>query len=649
MAGTSTAVPRAAMTMGPKAVTVMLSLSCSYLIFHAYSVERTDGSDRYTIKFHHGGDFNSISDNLQYVGGKIAYIDNLDPDEISVIEIHEMLKQIYVQPYIAAYYLKPNKQMKDGIQILLDDQDAYNMCTCNLQDSRIALVYVDHCGGVLDEAEEVLVLSSSQTEQGVDNTQHHESVDRVHGVGANARESVNGVHGVGANADASVDEVHGVGANADASVDRVHGVWSNAHESRANVDASVDGVHGVGANANESVNGLARGVGAIGVKNVEEDSDSGSDFHDAEITIDDEIDDAMFNENIDTFVESSELGGVSKENDPTEDCSDETEDCESDELRSLNGSEEDNWPSNYEVFDNSALDFIDAKHIKDPNFNVGTIFSSKSEFKEAVHMHGVKYGKVICFGKSEEKKIKAVCKECPWFVYASVRQNDTTWQIKSVQKEHTCGRSFDLHYVNSSWLAKKYVDKFMANPKWSHSSFSETVQTYYVVGVSKWQAYRARRKAISVIEGSIKEQYARLWDYKVELEITNPNSTVEIQVIQSQPCFKNTYFLSTGVHVRVPENRSQPVKVGGVNVDTVPFSQGTRKFVSLSTLQAATHKSDRLKRCAELKTAANEKFGRKNQAEVESAAVDKAVVAKKKAANGKAAATEKAANRKAAR
>ncbi|KAK3028593.1 hypothetical protein RJ639_038383 [Escallonia herrerae] len=479
--------------------------------------------------------------------------------------------------------------MKDVIQILLDDQDAYNMCTCNLQDSRIALVYVDHYGGVLDEVEEVLALPSSQTEQGVDNTQHHESVDGVHGVGANAHESVNEVYGVGANADASVDGVHGVGANADAYVDGVLGVGSNAHESvdgvhgvGANVDASVDGVHGVGANAHESVNGL-HGVGAnadasvdgvhgsgdrvaIGVENVEEDSDSGSNFHDTEITTDDEIDDAMLNENIDTSVESSELR------------------------------DEDNGPSNYEVFNNFALDFTNAKHIEDPDFNVGAIFSSKSEFKEAVHMHGVKYGKVICFRRSEEKKIKVVCKECPWFVYASIRQNDTTWKIKFVQKEHTCGRSFDLHYVNSSWLAKKYVDKFMANPKWSHSSISDTVQTDYVAAA----AAQGTSQTVNIEPSRVQRR--------------------KLPVIQSQPCFKNTYFLSTGVHVRVPENQSQPVK-----------------------------KSDRLRRCAELKNAAKEKFGRKNQAEVESVAVDKAVAAKEKAAKGKAAATEKDVKGKAAR
>ncbi|KAK2967836.1 hypothetical protein RJ640_001778 [Escallonia rubra] len=77
---------------------------------------------------------------------------------------------------------------------------------------------------------------------------------------------------------------------------------------------------------------------------------------------------------------------------------------------------------------------------------------------------------------------------------------------------------------------------------------------------------------------------------------------------------------SKNLHVRVLENQSQPVKVGAVNVDTVPFSQGIRKYV-LSALQAATQKSDRLRRCAELMAAAMYKFGsRRAQTEMHNAA-----------------------------
>ncbi|KAK3023069.1 hypothetical protein RJ639_043084, partial [Escallonia herrerae] len=132
----------------------------------------------------------------------------------------------------------------DGIQILLDDLDAYNICTCNILESRIALVYVDHCGGILDEAEEVLALLSSQEGQGVDNNQHYDGV--------------NGVE-VGDESEGCME----LGV-----------IYSWANRDRL----------------------------YIGVDNVEDGSDSGSDFHNIDYSSDDENDDAMYKENNDPSV-----------------------------------------------------------------------------------------------------------------------------------------------------------------------------------------------------------------------------------------------------------------------------------------------------------------------------------------------------------
>lgn len=37
-----------------------------------------------------------------------------------------------------------------------------------------------------------------------------------------------------------------------------------------------------------------------------------------------------------------------------------------------------------------------------------------------------------------------------------------------------------------------------------------------------------KKKCLSIINGSHEEQYAKLWDYKVELMKRNPRSTIEI-------------------------------------------------------------------------------------------------------------------------
>ncbi|KAI5314067.1 hypothetical protein L3X38_043243 [Prunus dulcis] len=63
----------------------------------------------------------------------------------------------------------------------------------------------------------------------------------------------------------------------------------------------------------------------------------------------------------------------------------------------------------------------------------------------------------------------------------------------------------------------EFVDKFLAS------------MIMYKVGISRMKAYRAKAEAIRMIEGSVAEQYAMLWDYCHELEDKNPGSTTKMQ------------------------------------------------------------------------------------------------------------------------
>ncbi|KAL7168830.1 hypothetical protein ACSBR2_033958 [Camellia fascicularis] len=47
-----------------------------------------------------------------------------------------------------------------------------------------------------------------------------------------------------------------------------------------------------------------------------------------------------------------------------------------------------------------------------------------------------------------------------------------------------------------------------------------------MVDISKSQVYRAKRKAKETIEGNLRKQYARLWDYCETVKQHNPNSLV---------------------------------------------------------------------------------------------------------------------------
>jgi HJR/Mrr/RecB family endonuclease len=53
--------------------------------------------------------------------------------------------------------------------------------------------------------------------------------------------------------------------------------------------------------------------------------------------------------------------------------------------------------------------------------------------------------------------------------------------------------------------------------------------------VSKKMAYRAKREALLVIEGRIREQFARVIDYGMELTRVDPSTTVDIKCDYNNP------------------------------------------------------------------------------------------------------------------
>ena len=116
-------------------------------------------------------------------------------------------------------------------------------------------------------------------------------------------------------------------------------------------------------------------------------------------------------------------------------------------------------------------------------------------------------------------------------VFASNICNSISVTIKTINSEHTCGRDFEkIKYVNSAWLAEKYVSKFEADPKWKRASFNKDVRDDMGLDASIWQYYRAKKRALEKIQGSTQEQYSRLWDYYETLKDCCPGTTVKLKL-----------------------------------------------------------------------------------------------------------------------
>ena len=117
--------------------------------------------------------------------------------------------------------------------------------------------------------------------------------------------------------------------------------------------------------------------------------------------------------------------------------------------------------------------------MKDPNFRVGMTFSNCNAFRAAFRVHVVKHRRVVKFDKNDKDKIKASCKfeDCKWMVYASwLNTNHKTFKVKTLHNEHTCAITFPNKALNTSGLAKKYLNQWRANQKWSFVGFEQQLR-----------------------------------------------------------------------------------------------------------------------------------------------------------------------------
>ncbi|KAI3807161.1 hypothetical protein L1987_23085 [Smallanthus sonchifolius] len=81
-------------------------------------------------------------------------------------------------------------------------------------------------------------------------------------------------------------------------------------------------------------------------------------------------------------------------------------------------------------------------------------------------------------------------------------------------------------YSEDSWL----VNQVETNPQIPIKAVQQEYLRKLQLSVSMMKAFRAKAKAAKQVQGDYKEQYSRLRDYILELQSTNPETTVKIHV-----------------------------------------------------------------------------------------------------------------------
>ncbi|KAI3450238.1 hypothetical protein Pfo_006903 [Paulownia fortunei] len=153
----------------------------------------------------------------------------------------------------------------------------------------------------------------------------------------------------------------------------------------------------------------------------------------------------------------------------------------------------------------------------DPTFELGIIFSNKSEFKVAVHLYIIKNKMNIKITKNDKIRVHAKCadNECGWKIHTPKLKNESTFQIRE--------------YFQVTNLCGKYVQKFKSDPKRNVKGFRVDVMGDIRCNITHYQVYKAKRLALEMLEGNSAKQYSLLWDYANEIKRTNPSSTIIIE------------------------------------------------------------------------------------------------------------------------
>nr|KAJ0219497.1 hypothetical protein LSAT_V11C300137670 [Lactuca sativa] len=165
------------------------------------------------------------------------------------------------------------------------------------------------------------------------------------------------------------------------------------------------------------------------------------------------------------------------------------------------------------------------------------------ELKEKIQLHALETRRNIFFKKNDKTRLRALCKGtvafnegdvgeptlCPWVIQGSRSNKDGSWMIKTYNHEHRCLHTRKVRSATAKFIGKQIMDQVELNPTICVKSLKEKLQKEYQVGFSIHHIFRAKSNAKKKVQGDYKKQYEVLRDYILELQSTNPDTTVKLE------------------------------------------------------------------------------------------------------------------------
>ncbi|XP_042477163.1 uncharacterized protein LOC122058594 [Macadamia integrifolia] len=114
--------------------------------------------------------------------------------------------------------------------------------------------------------------------------------------------------------------------------------------------------------------------------------------------------------------------------------------------------------------------------------------------------------------------------------------------IKSMCKEHSCGRDDENKNVTSTWIVKHLASQLKAVPDMKTDAMQAYFMDNFCIKVPYQTCYRAKKKAIENNEGSHSKTYAKLLAYGDLIMEKNPGSVFKLQFYERSVMFDPPVF-----------------------------------------------------------------------------------------------------------
>jgi len=158
---------------------------------------------------------------------------------------------------------------------------------------------------------------------------------------------------------------------------------------------------------------------------------------------------------------------------------------------------------------------------------LGTYFTYKEAFKDAIRTYAVHSGRNLKLVKNDNSRVRVR--------YIGAQEqcelpSTSCWQLRKLNDVHTCARQFKVDLLSTKWLSGRLETSLSQNSKLRINDVRNKTVRKWNTSISKSKDQRAMAMALKNVQGLFQEQYKRIYDYAYELMRANPGSTVKVKV-----------------------------------------------------------------------------------------------------------------------